>query len=141
MLNLMFQQYVPTTNTNKALSLWFQIKMADSPELETSSKNDSLKISLPTVLCTPDSEDNPDISIKTSFISSESKLSLPSNLGTPTSPLKLSSPMSLPSSPCVKSSPQSSTNSLPNPEPKQTPLNDQDRPKKTLVNAGSATGK
>ncbi|CAB3234071.1 unnamed protein product [Arctia plantaginis] len=114
--------------------------MADSPEIEDTSNSNSLKISLPTVLCTTDSEEKTVKSIKTTFVSSESKLSLPSNLGTPTSPLNLSSPLSLPSSPCVKTSSQSSANSLPNPTPKPLPLNKQGE-NKTLINSGSATGK
>lgn len=63
--------------------------------------NGAIRMSLPAVLCTPDPMDSPDNSKMTvkSLMSSESKLSLPSNLGTPTSPLRVSSPISLPTSP------------------------------------------
>ncbi|KAF9799655.1 hypothetical protein SFRURICE_014629 [Spodoptera frugiperda] len=114
--------------------------MADSPETEQKPTiSNTHRVSLPTVLCTPEpTDDNSDISIKVnSIISSDSKMSLPSNLGTPTSPLRLSSPLSLPSSPCVKNSPQS-TNSLPNPNPK--PMTSSTASNKTVVNSGSATG-
>lgn len=79
--------------------------MADPPsdsETELVKKqNGTIRMSLPAVLCTPDSNsDDNDISKSGKLLlSSESKLSLPSNLGTPTSPLKLSSPLSLPTSP------------------------------------------
>ncbi|CAH2043659.1 unnamed protein product, partial [Iphiclides podalirius] len=79
----------------------------------TCTKSNPLKITLPTVLCTAESiSDKPDVPKTTVLPPSESKLSLPSNLGTPTSPLRLSSPLSLPNSPTpfIKTSPQ--TNSV-----------------------------
>ncbi|PZC74466.1 hypothetical protein B5X24_HaOG207823 [Helicoverpa armigera] len=111
--------------------------MTESPEREQTGN--SLKMSLPTVLCTPEaSEEKSDISLKAnSMISSDSKMSLPSHLGTPTSPLRLSSPLSLPSSPRVKNSSQSSTNSLLNPNPK--PVTSNAATNNSLVNSGSAT--
>ncbi|XP_059052754.1 cytochrome b5 reductase 4 isoform X2 [Achroia grisella] len=115
----------------------------DPPESEqaASSRNSSLKITLPTVLCTPEPEN--DISLKTnSFVSSESKLSLPSNLGTPTSPYKLSSPLSLPASPTPfnKTAPQtiSNKNSINSKQTNNT-LIQHDVTKKPLE-TGSATG-
>ncbi|XP_021195006.3 cytochrome b5 reductase 4 isoform X1 [Helicoverpa armigera] len=112
--------------------------MTESPEREQTGN--SLKMSLPTVLCTPEaSEEKSDISLKANtMISSDSKMSLPSHLGTPTSPLRLSSPLSLPSSPRVKNSSQSSTNSLLNPNPK--PVTTNAATNNSLVNSGSATG-
>ncbi|KAJ2945621.1 hypothetical protein O0L34_g444 [Tuta absoluta] len=59
------------------------------------TQNGTLKISLPAVLEPPSESDMP----TRTFTTSESKLSLPSNLCTPTSPLRLPSPMSLPTSP------------------------------------------
>ncbi|KAJ0174646.1 hypothetical protein K1T71_009754 [Dendrolimus kikuchii] len=106
------------------------------------SKNKSLEISLPTVLCTPEPPtEKSEINIKTnSLVTSESKLSLPSNLGTPTSPLRLSSPISLPSSPFTKTTPQSTSNSLGSPNRTSRELNQQNSTKENLVNSGSATG-
>uniref|UniRef100_A0A2A4J6T1 Uncharacterized protein n=1 Tax=Heliothis virescens TaxID=7102 RepID=A0A2A4J6T1_HELVI len=115
----------------------FQNNMTESPEREqTSSRSNSLKMSLPTVLCTPEaSDEKSDISLKAnSFVSSDSKTS---NLATPTSPLRLSSPLSLPTSPRVKNSSQSSTNSLLNPNPK--PVTSNAATNNSLVNSGSAT--
>ncbi|XP_049871976.1 cytochrome b5 reductase 4-like isoform X1 [Pectinophora gossypiella] len=112
--------------------------MAD-PQKEdetTPTQNGTLKISLPTVL-EPSSEKS-DISVK-SFVTSESKLSLPSNLCTPTSPLRLSSPLSLPCSPTpftkTLQAPEKTTNSLSS----STKLNQQANNQSTL-NTGSATG-
>ncbi|XP_037292954.1 cytochrome b5 reductase 4 isoform X2 [Manduca sexta] len=109
--------------------------MADSLESEqtTSARSNSLKISLPTVMCTSEPPEKSDILCKTnSFVSSESKLSLPSNLGTPTSPLRLSSPLSLPTSPLNNTS-QQNNSPLRNNKPQEDGV-------KTLINAGSATG-
>lgn len=59
--------------------------------------NGAIRMSLPAVFCTP--IDDPSNKPIRPLLSSESKLSLPSSLSTPTSPLRLSSPMSLPTSP------------------------------------------
>ncbi|XP_063386381.1 cytochrome b5 reductase 4 isoform X1 [Cydia fagiglandana] len=120
--------------------------MADSPPKDNTppTRNGSLQISLPTVLCTPESSENSDILCKTKpFISSESKLSLPSNLGTPTSPLRLSSPLSLPTTPTpymkiTQPQPEKTVASQMNSPP--TTIVQQTGPKQPLVNTGSATG-
>ncbi|XP_047521505.1 cytochrome b5 reductase 4 isoform X1 [Pieris napi] len=68
--------------------------MSDTSKDDEDNLKENAKISLPTVLCT-DSETE---GIQTNIIS-ESKLSLPSAVGTPTSPLLVNSPLSLPNSP------------------------------------------
>ncbi|KAM3965655.1 cytochrome b5 reductase 4 [Aphomia sociella] len=116
----------------------------DPPETEqaASSRNSPLTITLPTVLCTPEPSENKDIS-KNSFVTSESKLSLPSNLGTPTSPFKLSSPLSLPASPTPfnKLAPQTvaNKNAINSKHNSSNTLIQQDVEKKPLE-TGSATG-
>ncbi|CAH2984098.1 unnamed protein product [Chilo suppressalis] len=114
--------------------------MADSEDDQVNSTRTSqFSITLPTVLCTPEPPDDDGVLLKTnSFLSSESKLSLPSNLGTPTSPLRLSSPLSLPTSPSpfMKSSPQ--TEARRSSESPQLPTSNQQNAK--LINTGSATG-
>ncbi|CAG9788715.1 unnamed protein product [Diatraea saccharalis] len=115
--------------------------MADSGDEQVNSTRGSpFPITLPTVLCTPEPPDEDNLLLKTnSFISSESKLSLPSNLGTPTSPLKLSSPLSLPTSPSpfMKTSPQTEVRR--SSESPQLPTSNQQFAGK-LINNGSATG-
>ncbi|CAF4931034.1 unnamed protein product [Pieris macdunnoughi] len=68
--------------------------MSDTSKDDEDNLKENAKISLPTVLCT-DSETE----VTQTNIISESKLSLPSALGTPTSPLLVNSPLSLPNSP------------------------------------------
>ncbi|CAK1586943.1 unnamed protein product [Parnassius mnemosyne] len=114
----------------------------DKKEESNDLKNNSLQIALPTVLCNDESTpDKPNVSKTISLQSSESKLSLPSNLGTPTSPLRLSSPLSLPTSPIpfVKTSLQVGSNkSLANPRLSSSPVKPTQQ--STNMNSGSATG-
>lgn len=107
----------------------------------TCAKNNPFNITLPTVLCTAESvSDKSDVPKIAPLPSSESKLSLPSNLGTPTSPLRLSSPLSLPNSPTpfIKTSLQ--TNSV-NPSANRPQMPSLDKQQSGNVESGSATGK
>ncbi|KAL4709023.1 hypothetical protein ACJJTC_005884 [Scirpophaga incertulas] len=110
--------------------------MADTDD--DNSTESPLKITLPTVLCTPEPPDDDILLRSSSFVSSESKLSLPSNLGTPTSPLKLSSPLSLPASPSPFMK-ITQTDVIRNPDSPQRLSSGQQNSAK-LVNTGSATG-
>lgn len=118
--------------------------MADSPESNktTPTEKNSFENPLPTVLYTTEQpSEKSELSIKTrSFINSESKLSLPSNLGTPTSPLSLTLPTSLPSTPFTKISPQPTSNSFASPNKASREINEQNSTKDTLINSSSATG-
>ncbi|XP_046969385.1 cytochrome b5 reductase 4 isoform X1 [Vanessa cardui] len=118
--------------------------MSDTLQDEETSatRSNSLKISLPTVLCT-DVTDNPELPDTNSFVNSESKLSLPSSFGTPTSPLRLSSPLSLPSSPTpfAKAPLQTRSNkSLDDPSQQSSEKTQSSSMNPPLINSGSATG-
>ncbi|GBP49111.1 hypothetical protein EVAR_26820_1 [Eumeta japonica] len=64
------------------------------------TRNGGVRVPLPPILCTTEPSDSSDEGPHAKpMTSSHSKLSLPSDLGTPTSPLKISSPLSLPASP------------------------------------------
>lgn len=133
-----------------------QNTMADPSTVQTPGEasvtpNGSHNMILPTVLCHDTSMDPQDVPKTKPFISSESKLSLPSNLGTPTSPLRLSSPLSLPASPTFmrvtgapqpppspKSLERSRKSSLTKSTEDQAPTAGSTQPS---VNTGSATGK
>ncbi|CAH2092920.1 unnamed protein product [Euphydryas editha] len=104
------------------------------------TRNNSLKISLPTVLCT-DATDDPSLPETNSFVTSESKLSLPSSFGTPTSPLRISSPVSLPTSPTPFSKmPLQARSNKSLDDPSQLSENKQSSTtNKPIINKGSAT--
>ncbi|CAH2229053.1 jg17295 [Pararge aegeria aegeria] len=117
------------------------IDMSDTLQDEggTPSRSNSLKISLPTVLCTDgDAPDNPTVPDTNSFVTSESKLSLPSNFGTPTSPFRISSPISLPTSPKPfgKGLQTRSNKSLDEPQSSENQTSTMNKP---LLDTGSAT--
>nr|XP_034834355.1 cytochrome b5 reductase 4 isoform X2 [Maniola hyperantus] len=106
----------------------------------TATRSNSLKISLPTVLCT-EAIDNPTLPDTNSFMTSESKLSLTSCLGTPTSPLRLSSPKSLPASPKPFTKGLQSRSNISLDESSQLTSESQTKiMNKPLINTGSATG-
>ncbi|XP_048480104.1 cytochrome b5 reductase 4 isoform X1 [Plutella xylostella] len=123
---------------------------APDPTPPMPTPNGSITMILPKVRCSSDSTTNDNSMSKSKpFVSSESKLSLPSNLGTPTSPLRLSSPLSLPASPTpfvrvTGSQPPPSTKSLGGSRQSSANTSTEDeakeRPVQPSINTGSATG-
>ncbi|XP_038222187.1 cytochrome b5 reductase 4 isoform X2 [Zerene cesonia] len=115
------------------------MSVASKDEDDNATQNDNLNISLPTVLCTDTSD--PETS-QANIMSSESKLSLPSALGTPTSPLVVNSPLSLPNSPTpfVKTLQTCSNKSLDEPQTGSKPKQQNNSMNKPVNNTGSATG-
>ncbi|KAG7312237.1 hypothetical protein JYU34_001709 [Plutella xylostella] len=122
---------------------------APDPTPPMPTPNGSITMILPKVRCSSDSTTNDNSMSKSKpFVSSESKLSLPSNLGTPTSPLRLSSPLSLPASPTpfvrvTGSQPPPSTKSLGGSRQSSANTSTEDkakeRPVQPSINTGSAT--